>query len=301
MADTELPKILCIDDEIDILESLKRTLRRRFDVVAVESIEKARTILEGDDSFCVVVCDQRLGFEQGVPFLREVKSLLPSTSRVLLSGQIDLKCLEDAINESIVHKFVQKPWENDQLLIHVMEAYKLHRELTEKAQLKMLSITDPVTQLTNHRFFQEKIRIEWEKYKSSDDPLSLIMVDIDHFKKFNDRFGHPEGDKYLNLMAETIQSVAPENASVSRYGGEEFAILISQCSSPQALIHAESIRQKVLETSFNNFPLSISLGVATAPEHADSVDELILSSDRSLLQAKRRGRNQTVVGLVVEQ
>jgi two-component system, cell cycle response regulator len=293
----ELPNILCIDDEIGILESLERTLRRRFHVFTATNSSDAMEIINNNKNISVIVCDHLLGQEKGVEFLTQTMQLLPLASRVLLSGQVDMKSLESAINSARIHKFILKPWENDQLLLHIIEAHKIHKRLIEQEQLKILSITDPITQLTNHRFFQEKLRIEWDKYLKSNKPISLIMIDVDHFKKFNDRFGHPEGDKFLFHIAQTINESLTASANLSRYGGEEFSVILPNTNSPEALLIAEKIRHAILESSFQDYPLSVSLGVATAPEHASSVDELIISADQSLFQAKRRGRNQTVVGL----
>lgn len=300
MTDSPLPKILCVDDEQDILDSIERTLRRRFNVLTSVNTIDAFGMIQDNPDITVIISDHILGNDRGVDFLNKTRDHLPHASRVLLSGQIEMKSLEEAINTAKIHKFIMKPWENDQLLLQIMEAHKTHKSSEEKEKLKILSITDPVTQLTNHRFFQEKIRLEWDKSQRKNLPLSLIMMDIDHFKKFNDRFGHPDGDKFLALVANTLQQNVPEAASLSRYGGEEFALIIPKTTSPEALTIAESLRMAILQTSYKNFPLSISLGVATAPDHASSVNELILSADQSLYQAKRRGRNQTVVGLSFE-
>ncbi len=300
MNKVELPKILCVDDEVGILDSLKRTLRQRFNVLTTSTTHEAFTLLENHEDICVIVSDYLLGAEKGVDFLLKTSKSKPLASRVLISGQIDMKALEEAINTAKIHKFILKPWENEELVLHIVEAYKLHKSLVEKQRLEKLAITDPVTHLTNHRFFQEKVRLEWDKAKRDSSQMSLIMIDIDHFKKFNDRFGHPEGDQFLHKVANTLQDNIPPHSSLSRYGGEEFALILPKTSSPMALQVAEKLRMSILETSFKSFPLSISLGVATAPEHANSVDELIISADQSLYQAKRRGRNQTVVGLNFE-
>jgi diguanylate cyclase (GGDEF)-like protein len=297
MSKDDKAKILCVDDEPDILEALERSLRSRFQVLTATSPQQALTLLENTSDISVVISDHLLGSETGVGFLNRVKSLAPLASRVLLSGQIDLRAIEEAINSAKIHKFILKPWENDSLLIQVVEAHKIHKRLVEQQRLQHLSITDPVTQLTNHRFFQEKVRLEWEKHKETGLPLSLIMIDVDHFKKFNDRFGHPEGDKFLQRIASTLQEQIPGKGSLSRYGGEEFAVILPKTNSPEALSLAEKLRNQVLDLNYQNYPLSISLGVASAPEHASSVDELIISADQSLYQAKPRGRNQTVVGL----
>lgn len=297
MEPTNLPKILCVDDEMDLLDSLKRTLRRRFDVLTAQSPDQAEVLIEDHPDISVIVSDHIIGKNRGVDFLKKSRSLLPLVSRVLLSGQVEIKTLEEAINSGVIHKFILKPWENDQLLMQIVEAHKNHQNLLEQNRLKVLSITDPVTQLTNHRFFHEKLRLEWKKAESKDWMLSLMMVDVDHFKKFNDRFGHPDGDKLLLHIATVLKKALPDAASFSRYGGDEFAIILPNTTSPEALSIAEKTRNVVLQSSFQNYPLSLSLGVATAPEHASSVDELIIAADQSLLQAKRRGRNQTVVGL----
>ena len=300
MDSNDAGKILCIDDEPGILDSLTRTLRRRFEVLTAGDIKTANEVIANNPDISVVISDHILASERGLDFLAESRAQLPHASRVLLSGQVEMKSLERAINSGIIHKFILKPWENDQLLLQIIEAHKLHLSILEKEQLKILSITDPVTQLTNHRFFQEKIRLEWDKYLRHKHPLSLIMIDVDHFKKFNDRFGHPEGDKFLQHIASTLKNSLPKGASLSRYGGEEFAVILPKTASPDALSAAENARTTILRSSFNDYPLSISLGVATAPDHANSVDELIISADQSLFQAKRRGRNQTVVGLNFE-
>ncbi len=297
MTTQEMPKVLCVDDEPSILDSLQRTLRRRFEVIIALNAHHAKEIIKDNSDLSVIISDHRLGADLGVELLSHAQKVLPSASRVLLSGQMDLKSIEEAINSAKIHKFILKPWENDELLLHVIEAYKIHKEILEKERLQRLSITDPITQLTNHRFFQEKIRIEWDKSKKKDLPLSLIMIDVDHFKKFNDRFGHPEGDKFLAAIAATLKMATPPEGSLSRYGGEEFSLILPEMTSAKALEVAEKLRNEILQTNFNNYPLSISLGVATSPQHASSVDELILSADQSLYQAKRRGRNQTVVGL----
>lgn len=300
MSNEALGKVLCVDDEPNILDSLSRTLRRRFEVFPASNMKEGLSVMGEHPDIGVILCDHVLGSERGLDFLLKAKKTLPNASRVLLSGQIDLKSLETAINSATVHKFILKPWENDQLLLQVIEAQKFHLNILEKEKLKMLSITDPVTQLTNHRFFQEKIRLDWEKHLKTEKPLSLVMIDVDHFKKFNDRFGHPEGDRFLQHIAATLKESLPAGATLSRYGGEEFVAILPNSSSTISLAVAETLRTHILKSAYNDYPLSISLGVATSPDHASSVDELIISADQSLYQAKRRGRNQTVVGLSFE-
>jgi len=293
-------KILCVDDEKSILESLERTLRGRYAVLTSLDPVEALSILEEQDDIAVVISDHMMSPMDGVQFLSRAKKIRPHTSRVLLSGEIDIRSMETAINNANVHKFVMKPWDNQPLLVHLLEAVRHHQTLLEKDRLKMLSITDPITQLTNHRFFQENLRMEWTKHQKNNDELSVVFIDIDHFKRFNDKFGHPEGDKVLTKVATRLKSELPPGASLSRYGGEEFALVLSDTDSAGALKVAENLRQAIAQETFEHYPLSISLGIATSPRHASSVNELIISADQSLYHAKRRGRNQTIVGIPIE-
>ena len=293
----ERPLILCVDDEKFILDALERSLRDRFHVLRANSVEEAYATMDFNPQISCIVCDQVLGDQNGSLVLEAAAKKIPLASRILISGEIDVQSLEHAINKTQIHKFILKPWDSEQLIINIVEAFKIHKHLVEKEQLKKLSVTDPVTQLTNHRFFQEKLRFEWERHKRHEDSLSLIMVDVDYFKKFNDRFGHPDGDQLLFEVGSTIKSNIPEDASLSRYGGDEFGLILPGLGSPQALAVAEKIRHEImaLNSSFQ-FPLSISLGIASSPQHASSVEELLISADKSLYQAKRRGRNVAVVG-----
>lgn len=109
-------KVLCVDDEQDILDSLERTLRRRFQVLTAKSFDEALQKVEDHPDISVVISDFMLGLETGTSLLTQIRSEIPNASRVLLSGQVDLKSLEDAINSNKIHKFILKPWENDQLL-----------------------------------------------------------------------------------------------------------------------------------------------------------------------------------------
>ncbi len=289
------PRILCIDDDQNILDALRRDLRDTFQILTASNFDEAKTCLAED--IALVICDYNLPSITGLEILNWIKEHFPSTMRILLTGEVGLEGISSAIESNLIHKFILKPWEPSLLKLHMTEAVGTHRLLSERDKFKELSITDPITDLTNHRFFQEKLRIELQKAKSTKSPLSLIMLDVDHFKILNDQFGHPRGDQILTMIAQSMASHMKPQYSLSRYGGEELAVFLPPVASPAAFTFAETLRNSVLNLPTINFRLSISLGVATYPEHGLDADELIAVADQALYSAKRQGRNMTIVGV----
>jgi len=294
------PKLLCVDDEPFILHSLERIFKDQFQVLTSESPAKALEILKDNLDCAIVLSDYRMPEMNGIEFLRKVRSLTPLASRAILSGQIDLAQISDAINHSDIHKFFLKPWENEYLSLQMQEALQMHRTLREKAHYEQLAITDPVTQLTNHRFFQDQLRLELRKATDNNAPLSLVIIDVDHFKSFNDRFGHPEGDRLLYKIAQFLQTIVANKGFVSRYGGEEFTLILPGFNPTEAVQFTDEIRARFERTSLagpSSSPafVTVSSGLASFPAHGTTAAELIEAADRALYQAKRQGRNQVAI------
>ena len=162
-----------------------------------------------------------------------------------------------------------------------------------------LSNIDWLTKLYNYGKFQQQLSLEIERANINESSLSLVMSDVDNFKGYNDRFGHIKGDAALKKIAEVLRNKSRKCDTVARYGGEEFAIIMPNTSKENAKLFAERIRYDVeklfLEEEKKNFNviLTISNGIATYPEDANSKDELISRSDISLYEAKSGGKNNT--------
>ncbi len=295
-----LPKFLCVDDEPSIVEALERMFKSHFQVFPETKPEVALSTLRLHPDCAVVLSDFQMPIMNGVDFLRQARTIAPLSSRAILSGHIDLQQISLAINHADIHKFILKPWENDYLRLQMLEALQTHITLRERAHYERLSVTDPVTGLTNHRFFQDRWREELEKAKNNGTPLALVVIDVDHFKQFNDRYGHPEGDFLLHTVAERLKAHSTTDGLVSRYGGEEFTLILPGRNSSEAEQVAQTIRLSFERTPFTG-PMSsrayitISAGVAAYPEHGSEAAELIETADRSMYQAKRQGRNQVAV------
>jgi diguanylate cyclase (GGDEF)-like protein len=176
-------------------------------------------------------------------------------------------------------------------LRHLAVENKLRDSLRDAAS------RDPLTGLYNRRFAFDSFRTELKKHKRYGDPLSVILLDADHFKQINDQYGHSAGDAALRAIAEACNASVRETDVVGRFGGEEFIVLLPHTSAADAEIVAERIRNTMAQRDLNwqdqTFNVSLSLGVAEAGIHATDFDGLIAAADEALYAAKRGGRNQT--------
>ncbi|MFH1888750.1 MAG: sensor domain-containing diguanylate cyclase [Candidatus Omnitrophota bacterium] len=157
--------------------------------------------------------------------------------------------------------------------------------------------SDSLTDLWNHGYFQYLLQSEVEKSKASKMPLSLIMLDIDNFKTYNDKLGHQAGDNILKSLANLIKNQSRKMDYVCRYGGEEFSIILPQTGKKEAFLIAERIRTDIENYAFNenaqDKKLTVSIGLSSFPDDGYSPSELIASSDKALYEAKQKGKNST--------
>ena len=166
----------------------------------------------------------------------------------------------------------------------------------------LMARTDPLTGLANRRKFDEALDSEWNRCLRQRIPLSLIMADVDHFKDYNDSFGHKAGDQRLCHIADAMKRHARRAGDLAvRYGGEEFVLLLPNLDAASAFNLAETIRNSMEHTARERSGqrpeenITISFGVATTvPEEGKKPESLVLDADRAMYEAKRGGRNRTV-------
>jgi len=195
---------------------------------------------------------------------------------------------------------VAEPWDDEELRARLQRAFSAHEVLVTLAsqvgELQKLSVLDGLTLLHNHRYFQERLREEFRVAQRYDDALSLILVDLDHFKAFNHKYGHPEGDDALRKVARVLQQSVRETDLVSRYGGEEFAVLLPRTPLTGAITVAERIWKELGALRLGpdrTLQVTASLGLSGFPHRSVlSSDQLLLTADEALYQAKREGRNR---------
>ena len=229
----------------------------------------------------------------------QVVQMLKSDELVL----IPLKA-KDKVNGIIVadNFITKKPITKDDLRMLIMLANQAglaieNSQLYEKTVMR--AHMDTLTELWNHGYFQYILQTQLEKARATNKPLTLVMLDIDDFKVYNDTLGHQSGDRILKELAFVLKNQSRKMDYVCRYGGEEFTIILPQTEKQEAFMIAERLRMDIEKHAFIHeeiLPqrkLTISIGLAVFPEDGQSPAEIISASDKRLYEAKKKGKNNT--------
>jgi len=247
-----------------------------------DGLDELRLALKSGESCVVTVRNYR---KDGSPFWNEL-SVAPIVER---AGQIKhyVGNLSDVTNRVLAEQ-------------HLIEK---HQRLEKtKRMLQGLALKDALTGLYNRRYFSEQVEREWNRARREQLPLSLFMIDIDHFKRFNDSFGHLSGDRCICAVADVVQRCFARGSDlVARYGGEEFVVLATGVERRHARERAELLRRAisglVIEGASRSAAktITVSVGVATVvPDDRILPEDLLADADRSLYQAKRAGRDRVI-------
>lgn len=309
-------RTLVVDDDLGLRTVISSVLSDDgLEVTEAESGEEALEIFK-QEPFPLVFTDIVMGQMSGIELLRELKQLEPDTRVITMTSHATLDTAVNALRAG-AYDYLFKPFEDFELisavasralesLTLIAENKRLLVELREKNRhleevnqtLKEMTIRDGLTGLFNHRHFQESLSLEIFRAQRHAQYFSLIFLDVDNFKIYNDTHGHPKGDEALQTLAALIKGQTRRTDLVARYGGEEFVVLLPETSKEQALVRAENIRQAVQNHSFagaTNQPqgrFTISLGVATYPEDGKDGSTLTKLADKALYTAKGQGRNR---------
>ena len=294
--------VAIVDDDAAIRRLVRLFLTRAgYQTLECTTGAEARERLHRD-AWDLAILDRRLPDLDGVILAQELRSKPEFRTRyiVMLTGESEQ---EDKIEglELGADDYITKPFQYPELVARVRAGKRivdLQKELVEKnKRLELLSITDGLTKLHNHRFFQDELSRAFEESARYERPLSLAMIDIDFFKKVNDTYGHAVGDEVLKKVSRLYESSARATDLVARYGGEEFAVMMPETSIDDACVFAEKIRSIVestpVETQAGALYITVSIGVASVPApRINSPKELIIVADKALYRAKKAGRNQ---------
>jgi len=295
--------IAIVDDDAAIRRLVRLYLTRAgFDTVECTTGEEARATLQSD-GWDLAILDRRLPDMDGVLLAQELKSNQKDFRPryiIMLTGEAEQEDKVEGL-ELGADDYITKPFQYPELLARIRAGKRivdLQKKLLEtNKRLELLSITDGLTKLHNHRYFQDELARAFEESQRYQRPLSLAMIDIDFFKKFNDTHGHAVGDDVLKRAAELYRSSVRSTDLVARYGGEEFAVMMPETALDDGIAFAEKIRHLVettpLETQAGALNVTVSLGVASVPHsRIHTAKELIVAADKALYRAKRNGRNQ---------
>jgi diguanylate cyclase (GGDEF)-like protein len=160
------------------------------------------------------------------------------------------------------------------------------------ARLQALATLDGLTGIYNHRAAKERLAAEWNRARRYQTPLSVLMLDVDKFKQYNDSFGHPAGDEVLKGVARLLKEKARDSDIVARYGGEEFILILPNTGEEAAVLFAERLRLAIEEEAWPLRPVTASFGAATMTPAMASMDDLVSAADRALYASKEGGRNR---------
>jgi diguanylate cyclase (GGDEF)-like protein len=195
--------------------------------------------------------------------------------------------------------YFQLPAEVDLLVLRVAQVVKVRQTMD---RLRSEADLDHLTGLANRRRFRVALNRELERWRRHNTPCALLLVDIDHMKEINDRFGHPVGDVVIRHVATTISAVSRDNDTAARLGGEEFALLLENITEERATGAAERLRGILAEPSIPDVGrITVSIGVAACPAHATSERTIYAASDRALYIAKNEGRNRIAVAPLLQE
>lgn len=295
----EEEKILIVDDDPGILTTLSFILDDAgYKVMTVETGSQAIAELR-KQFYNLVLTDYQLPDTTGLELSKKVKEIDSEICIILITGHATLDSALGAIKENI-YDYLIKPVHPNQLLIAIrkgIERQKLNSEnerLLEELKktnkiLEKLSITDDLTGVFNQRYFYKKLKEELRRACRQNHSLSLLLFDIDHFKSYNDTYGHIEGDKVLKRLGDLILINIREHVdSGFRHGGDEFAVILPDTTEDVAKKIAERLRTAFEKCNFDQARLSIGI---TQYREKDKIEEVIKRADDALYKVKSLGGN----------
>ena len=299
--------ILIVDDEEGIRLSMQEFVTvSGFKTYTAASAEEALALLD-ERHVDVVITDIMLPGMDGLELTDVIKKDY-NIDVIVLTGYSGDYSYEEAISKG-ASDLVFKPIRFEELLLRLKRVLKERKLTNERLQmlekLKKLSITDALTNLYNSRHFYNQLKSEVDRSTRYNHPLTMLILDIDHFKDYNDCYGHLEGDKVLMRLGQVIKLLLRKMDSAYRYGGEEFTVILPETDSEEALTVAQRIRKAIKEIVFNpesgkNTFITISIGM-TAYSPSEELTEFIQRADKALYGSKEGGRDQVSSLLAQEQ
>jgi diguanylate cyclase (GGDEF)-like protein len=295
-------RILVVDDEAAVRAAIVDTLRHDgYTVSAASDGASALEWLEREP-FTLVIIDIVMPQLDGLSFIKTARQRGYRTAYIVMSGYTTWDLAVEAMKLGAAD-YLPKPFPLE--LLRLVVGRTLHTQrLAERAQqaelYEKLAHTDGLTELYNYRFFQQLLGVELNRAQRFKRALSLIMLDLDHFKAYNDIYGHQAGDQALRQVGWLLRHSSRSYDLVARYGGDEFAIILPEASTRMAGEVAERVRLAVAGAhlagvaSGSGGHFTVSLGTATFPEDATEQSDLIRKADLALYQAKAGGRNRVL-------
>ena len=282
--------VLIIEEDAALVAQLDNTLKAVGYHTWVVADHKEWSNLLQSNAFSVVIAEMRSAKMNGVQITHEVHKISEQTNVIVITPSSFISSAIEAM-EAGAYGYITKPLNSSEVRIvteRAVERYFLLSGNEEKEFLVDLAVRDGLTGLFNRRYFNELISAEVNRLKRSPEALSLLMLDIDNFKNYNDTQGHQAGDVLLKDAAKVFKNSVRSSDVICRYGGEEFVIVMPKTNKPVAQIVAERLRVQV----GLYLPVTVSIGIASIPEDAQEVEVFIAKADGALYLAKQTGKNR---------
>ena len=302
-----LPHILVAEDSLTSVAVISRDLREQYTLLHARDGEEAWDMLRRDTRIELVITDVQMPRVSGQQLLILIRQ--SEDARIRNLPVIIMTTAEDNAEKHLAflngaNDFLNKPVDSLEMQARVNVHHRLARTIHElevsKVALAEQATTDSLTRLKNRRMFYTQSEQNLATCRRHDHDMSVLLLDIDYFKKVNDTYGHHAGDEVLVRIAQLLSHIARHGDTVSRFGGEEFAVLLPETNRLGAAVMAQRIRAVIEKEDIvvegRQIPVTVSIGVATlAAEEVESIDQLLSIADRRLYLAKNNGRNRICV------
>lgn len=309
-------RVLVVDDEESIRSVIVQVLSEEgYSVSAAASAPEALRLFRKAPAD-IVITDIKMPDMSGIDLLIEIKKISPDTEVVIITSHASLDTAISAVKHG-AYDYLQKPFEDidliaavarriSQKILLVDQNRRLLESLRQKTDeldnankiLRQMVIRDDLTGAYNHRYFHETLAQELLRSARHEHQCSIVFLDVDDFKRYNDNCGHPRGDEILRALAATVTERLRRSDLLARYGGEEFVILLPETTKQMALKVAEDIRAHVETFPFpdrhvmERGAITVSAGVATYPVDGKDTASIVKHADTAMYEAKRGGKNQ---------
>ncbi len=296
-------KILIVDNDLNDRETLAEQAGALGFAVNAFSDWKSALLEIRRTRYELLITDLFLDGLSGIDVVREVKAVSPNTGVIVVTPTGSIETAIESMREG-AYDYLTMPFTVGTLDVSInraLERRRLLRESKEKEVYKKLATQDGLTKLNNYTFFRQFLGLEVEKCIRYGYTVTLLMIDVDDLKSYNDSQGHMEGNRALIKIGEILKGFVRKADVAARYGGDEFALILSHTPKDEGLVAGERLRRLVELTDFKGeemLPgkkLTISMGVATSPHDAKSPEELISRADQALYEAKSKGKNTVCV------
>jgi len=295
-------RILVAEDDVGSRRLVKvRLVAAGHEVVDVADGQSAWELFQRE-FFQIVITDWMMPKLDGPSLIQKIRaSNRENYTYIILLTAIDDKPKVVMGLEAGADEYLTKPFDAKELVARVASGERIIRLeeqlIKARQQMETLAMQDSLTGLLNRRAIEEHAHTELSLAKRKGQPLSVILLDIDHFKDINDKYGHPTGDNVLRQLAETLPKNLRQYDRIGRWGGEEFIVILPDTEITKAMAVAERMRTTTAETEFSiengkHQSVQISLGVTCTSGNYASLEELVDTADLALYKAKQTGRNR---------